>query len=75
MAHALARRDHDIRKHAGALAAAPPGRELFAVPEMGPLWLGYNLHAFPSSWDEAKVLREQIERAWRRALKKWRPPK
>ena len=26
------------------LAAAAPGREMFAVPEMGPLWLGYNLH-------------------------------
>ncbi len=51
------------------LAAATPGREFIAVPEMGPLWLGYNLHAFPSSWEEAKVLREQIEKSWRRALR------
>ncbi len=57
------------------LAKASLGREFIAVPEMGPLWLGYNLHAFPSSWEEAKVLREQIEKAWRRALKKWYPPK
>jgi sugar phosphate isomerase/epimerase len=57
------------------LAAAPPGREFIAVPEMGPLWLGYNLHAFPPSWDEAKVLREQIGKSWQRALKRWKPPR
>jgi sugar phosphate isomerase/epimerase len=51
------------------LAAAEPGRELFAVPEMGPLWLGYNLHGLPNSWEDAKVLRHQIEQCWRRALK------
>jgi len=51
------------------LAAATPTREFIAVPEMGPLWLGYNLHAFPSSWEEAKVLRKQIEKSWRRMLK------
>jgi hypothetical protein len=51
------------------LRSAPPGRELFAVPELGPLWLGYNLHSLPSSWEDAQVLRLQIERAWRRALK------
>ena len=56
------------------LAAATPGRELFAVPEMGPLWLGYNLHCFPSSWEDAKVLRGEIEKCWQRALKKWKPP-
>jgi hypothetical protein len=55
------------------LAAARPGRELIAVPEMGPLWLGYNLRSLPSSWEDAKVLRAQIEKCWRRALKKWRP--
>jgi hypothetical protein len=55
------------------LAAAPPGREMFAVPEMGPLWLGYNLHSLPSSWEDAKVLRVEIEKSWQRALKKWKP--
>ena len=54
------------------LAAAPPGREMFAVPEMGPLWLGYNLHALPNSWEDAKVLRLEIEKHWQRALKKWK---
>ncbi|HEX5222888.1 MAG TPA: xylose isomerase [Verrucomicrobiae bacterium] len=51
------------------LAAATPGRELIAVPELGPLWMGYNLSAFPPSWDDACVLREQIEKSWRRGLK------
>jgi len=51
------------------LAAASPGREMFAVPEMGPLWLGYNLHALPNSWEDAKVLREETEKCWQRALR------
>ncbi len=57
------------------LAAATPGREMFAVPEMGPLWLGYNLHSLPRSWEDAKVLRVEIEKCWQRALKKWNPRK
>ena len=51
------------------LAAATPGREMFAVPELGPLWLGYNLHGLPNSWEDAKVLRDEIEKCWRRALR------
>jgi hypothetical protein len=51
------------------LTTATPGRELIAVPEMGPLWMGYNLHAFPPSWEQAKVLRGEIEKAWRRVLR------
>jgi len=52
------------------LATATPEREMFAVPEMGPLWLGYNLRAFPSSWKEAVVLRGEIEKCWRKAMKR-----
>lgn len=52
------------------LTTAAPGRELIAVPEMGPLWMGYNLHAFPPSWEQAKVLRMEIEKAWRRVLRR-----
>lgn len=54
------------------IAAAPPGREFIAVPEMGPLWLGYNLHSLPGSWEDAKVLRGEIEKRWQGALKKWK---
>jgi hypothetical protein len=56
------------------LFAALPGSEMFAVPEMGPLWLGYNLHALPNSWEDAKILRGEIEKCWQRALKKWKTP-
>lgn len=52
------------------LTAARPGSEMIAVPEMGPLWMGYNLHAFPSSWEQAKVLRSEIEKTWRRVLRR-----
>ena len=55
------------------LATATPGRELIAVPELGPLWMGYNLSAFPRSWDDACVLRGEIEKCWRRVLKHWQP--
>ncbi|MDB6108884.1 MAG: xylose isomerase, partial [Pedosphaera sp.] len=56
------------------LATAAPGREIFVVPEMGPIWLGYNLHCLPNSWEDAIVLRGEIEKCWRRALKKWKAP-
>lgn len=52
------------------LVTASPGRELIAVPELGPLWMGYNLSVFPPSWGGACVLREQIEKSWRRVLKR-----
>lgn len=55
------------------LATAAPGRELLAVPEMGPLWLGYNLQGLPNSWEDAKVLRGQIDLRWQRALKSRAP--
>jgi hypothetical protein len=51
------------------LEAAAPGREMFAVPELGPLWLGYNLHGLPNSWDDAQVLRGETEKCWQRALR------
>lgn len=53
------------------LAGNQSGREIFAVPELGPLnsgAVGYGLSAFPPSWDDAKVLRGIIERTWRKVL-------
>jgi hypothetical protein len=55
------------------LVAAMPGREMIAVPELGPLWMGYNLSAFPRSWDAACILRGEIEKSWRRVLKRNHP--
>lgn len=44
------------------------GRELFAVPEMGPHGSGYNLSSLPSAWEDAKLLRVEIDRIWKKAL-------
>jgi hypothetical protein len=44
------------------------GREIFVVPEMGPVSGGYNLAQLPNSWEDAKVLRPIIARAWKKAL-------
>jgi hypothetical protein len=51
------------------LEGAGPGREMFAVPEMGPLAGGYNLHAFSNSWEDAVVLRGEIQKCWERAMR------
>jgi len=45
-----------------------PNRELFACPEMGPAvgpGHGYNLSTLPNSWEDAKVLRAEIDRIWK----------
>ena len=44
------------------------GREIFVVPEMGPVRGGYNLAQLPNSWEDAKVLRPIIAKAWKKAL-------
>jgi sugar phosphate isomerase/epimerase len=41
-------------------------REIFICPELGPVEGGYALSTFPNSWEEAKVLRSEIERLWRK---------
>ncbi|HWD19773.1 MAG TPA: xylose isomerase [Verrucomicrobiae bacterium] len=51
------------------LKTAAPGRELFAVPEMGPWGSGYNLSGFPDSWEQAKILRVKIDECWKRATR------
>lgn len=42
------------------------GREIFICPELGPAEGGYALSTFPNSWEDAKVLRGEIEKLWRR---------
>lgn len=42
------------------------GRDLFAVPEMGPVFGGYNISTLPNSWEEAKVLRGEIDKIWKK---------
>jgi hypothetical protein len=43
-------------------------REIFICPELGPVDGGYALSTFPNSWEDAKVLRLEIERLWQRVL-------
>lgn len=42
------------------------GREIFICPELGPVEGGYCLSTFKNSWEEAKILRGETERLWRR---------
>lgn len=41
-------------------------REIFLCTELGPLEGGYRLSTFPNSWEDAKVLRVEIDKMWRR---------
>ncbi len=41
-------------------------REIFVCPELGPVEGGYALSTFPNSWEDAKVLREELQRLWER---------
>lgn len=44
------------------------GREIFVCPELGPVEGGYALSAFRNSWEEAMILRREIDRLWTEAL-------
>jgi hypothetical protein len=41
-------------------------REIFICPELGPVEGGYGLSTFPNSWEDAKILRGEIEKLWRK---------
>jgi len=43
-------------------------REIFICPELGPVDGGYALTSFPNPWEDAKVLRDQLQRLWSRLL-------
>jgi hypothetical protein len=44
------------------------GREMFVVPEMGPVCSGYNFAQLPNSWEDAKILRPIIAKVWHQVL-------
>jgi hypothetical protein len=44
------------------------GRELYVVPEMGPALSGYNFSTLPNSWEDAKVLRGEIDKIWQKLI-------
>jgi hypothetical protein len=41
-------------------------REIFICPEMGPVTGGYCLSTFPSGWEDKKILRDEIDKLWRK---------
>ena len=41
------------------------GREIFVCPELGPVEGGYALSTFKNSWEEAKVLKGEIDKMWK----------
>jgi hypothetical protein len=41
-------------------------REIFICPELGPVAGGYCLSTFPNSWEEAKILRVEIDKLWKK---------
>lgn len=41
-------------------------REIFICPELGPVEGGYALSTFPNSWEDAKILRVEIDRLWKK---------
>jgi len=43
-------------------------REIFICPELGPVEGGYALSGFPNSWEDAKVLRREIDAFWRQLI-------
>ena len=45
-------------------------REIFVCPEMGPVPGGYNISTLPNSWEDAKVLRIEIDKIWKKLTKK-----
>ncbi len=44
------------------------GREIFICPELGPVEGGYALSTFPNSWEDAKVLRAEIDKLWKKIV-------
>ena len=41
-------------------------REILVCAELGPVEGGYALSTFPNSWEDARVLRVEIDRLWKR---------
>jgi hypothetical protein len=41
-------------------------KEILICPELGPIEGGYCLSTFPNSWEQAKILRAEIDKLWTR---------
>ena len=45
-------------------AGNPVGETLYATPENGPVASGYGLSVFPNVWEDAVVVRNEIDKLW-----------
>ena len=55
------------------MEAVPTGLELFICPEQ--IGGAYHVSVFGDRWKDAKTIKKEIDRAWKRQLRKWKPPK
>jgi sugar phosphate isomerase/epimerase len=44
-------------------------RDIYVCPEMGPIVSGYNLSTSPNNWEDAKILRVEIDKVWKKLIK------
>lgn len=56
------------------LATANSEREMFVCPEQGASG-GYLLSVFGNPWRDAQVVRREVDRLWKRLLRRWKPPR
>lgn len=54
------------------LQKAKPGQELWEVPQLGAADSGYTISSFPDVWQDEIRARAEIDKAWQRAVAKWR---
>jgi hypothetical protein len=52
------------------LKGAQAGKKLYAVVELGPKGSGYGLECFPDIWKDAIVARREIEKVWKKLLRR-----
>jgi len=50
------------------LAGPRPRNELWVVPELGPVSSGYGISTCPSPWEDAQVVKRELETIWNRIL-------
>ena len=54
------------------LEAATPGREMFACPEQ--IAGGYMLSVIGDGFKDVQAIRRELDRSFKRRVKKWKPP-
>ncbi len=47
------------------------GRDIYICPEMGPVLSGYSLSTAPNNWEDAKILRLEIDKMWKKLIKRF----